>query len=144
MPSRRPTASCSRATCSARTRWTAARRSSEPCPRSPISSNSSASRSAASTVVESKRFATVAIVGLPNAGKSTLLNTLLGQRLAATSQTPQTTRTRVLGVVERGPVQLAFLDTPGVHKPQHALNERMMGHVDAALGEADILLWVVD
>lgn len=90
------------------------------------------------------KFATVAIVGLPNAGKSTLLNTLLGQRLAATSQTPQTTRTRVLGVVERGPVQLAFLDTPGVHKPQHALNERMMGHVDAALAEADILLWVVD
>jgi len=95
-------------------------------------------------VVESRKFATVAIVGLPNAGKSTLLNTLLGQRLAATSQTPQTTRTRVLGVVERGSVQLAFLDTPGVHKPQHALNERMMGHVDAALGEADILLWVVD
>jgi GTP-binding protein Era len=95
-------------------------------------------------VAESRKFATVAIVGLPNAGKSTLLNTLLGQRLAATSQTPQTTRTRVLGVVERGPVQLAFLDTPGVHKPQHALNERMMGHVDAALGEADILLWVVD
>ncbi|HXC16197.1 MAG TPA: GTPase Era [Holophagaceae bacterium] len=95
-------------------------------------------------MVESRKFATVAIVGLPNAGKSTLLNTLLGQRLAATSQTPQTTRTRVLGVVERGSVQLAFLDTPGVHKPQHALNERMMGHVDAALGEADILLWVVD
>ncbi|HET6330210.1 MAG TPA: GTPase Era [Holophagaceae bacterium] len=93
---------------------------------------------------ETKKFATVAIVGLPNAGKSTLLNTLLGQRLAATSQTPQTTRTRVLGVVERGPVQLAFLDTPGVHKPQHALNERMMGHVDTALAEADILLWVVD
>lgn len=91
-----------------------------------------------------KKFATVAIVGLPNAGKSTLLNTLLGQRLAATSQTPQTTRTRVLGVAERGGVQLAFLDTPGVHKPQHALNERMMGHVDAALAEADILLWVVD
>lgn len=93
---------------------------------------------------ETKKFATVAIVGLPNAGKSTLLNTLLGQRLAATSQTPQTTRTRVLGVVERGPVQLAFLDTPGIHKPQHALNERMMAHVDTALAEADILLWVVD
>ncbi len=91
-----------------------------------------------------KKFATVAIVGLPNAGKSTLLNALLGQRLAATSQTPQTTRTKVLGVVERGSVQLAFLDTPGVHKPQHALNERMMGHVDSALAEADILLWVVD
>jgi GTP-binding protein Era len=96
-------------------------------------------------VAESTRkFATVALVGLPNAGKSTLLNTLLGQRLAATSQTPQTTRTRVLGVVERGPVQLAFLDTPGVHKPEHALNARMMAHVDTALAEADILLWVVD
>ena len=91
-----------------------------------------------------RKFATVAIVGLPNAGKSTLLNTLLGQRLAATSQTPQTTRTRVLGVVERGPVQLAFLDTPGIHKPEHALNARMMAHVDTALAEADILLWVVD
>jgi GTP-binding protein Era len=90
------------------------------------------------------KFATIAIIGLPNAGKSTLLNTLLGQRLAATSQTPQTTRTRVLGVVERGPVQLAFLDTPGVHKPQHTLNERMMAHVDSALAEADLLLWVVD
>ena len=95
-------------------------------------------------MADAKRFATIAIVGLPNAGKSTLLNALLGQRLAATSQTPQTTRTRVLGVVERGPVQLAFLDTPGIHKPQHALNERMMAHVDTALAEADILLWVVD
>jgi GTP-binding protein Era len=90
------------------------------------------------------RHATLAIIGLPNAGKSTLLNVLLGQKLAATSQVPQTTRTRVLGVVNRGPVQLAFLDTPGIHLPQHALNERMMAHVDQALEEADLLLWMVD
>ena len=91
-----------------------------------------------------RRHATVAIIGLPNAGKSTLLNALLGQKLAATSQTPQTTRTRVLGVAGRGDVQLAFLDTPGIHLPKHALNERMMAHVEQALEEADLLLWVVD
>ena len=91
-----------------------------------------------------RRHATLAIIGLPNAGKSTLLNALLGQKLAATSQIPQTTRTRVLGVVDRGEVQLAFLDTPGIHLPKHALNERMMAHVEQALDEADLLLWVVD
>lgn len=91
-----------------------------------------------------RRHATLAIIGLPNAGKSTLLNALLGQKLAATSQIPQTTRTRVLGVVNRGDVQLAFLDTPGIHLPKHALNERMMAHVEQALEEADLLLWVVD
>lgn len=91
-----------------------------------------------------RRHATLAIIGLPNAGKSTLLNALLGQKLAATSQMPQTTRTRVLGVVDRGEVQLAFLDTPGIHLPKHALNERMMGHVEQALAEADLILWVVD
>jgi GTP-binding protein Era len=91
-----------------------------------------------------QRFAKIAIVGLPNAGKSTLLNALVGEKLAATSQTPQTTRTRVLGVVNRGNTQLAFLDTPGVHKPEHALNERMMKHVDEALEDADLVLWMVD
>ena len=83
-----------------------------------------------------RRHATLAIIGLPNAGKSTLLNALLGQKLAATSQIPQTTRTRVLGVVDRGDVQLAFLDTPGIHLPKHALNERMMAHVEQALEES--------
>ena len=95
-------------------------------------------------MAESTRFATIAIVGLPNAGKSTLLNALVGEKVAATSQTPQTTRTRVLGVVNRGPLQVAFLDTPGIHKPEHALNERMMHHVDAALEDADLILWMVD
>jgi len=95
-------------------------------------------------VVETQRSATVALVGLPNSGKSTLLNTLVGEKLAAVSQMPQTTRGRITGVVNRGGVQLAFLDTPGVHLARHALNKRMLHHVDIALAEADLLLWVVD
>lgn len=95
-------------------------------------------------MAETRRHATVALIGLPNSGKSTLLNALVGEKLAAVSQTPQTTRARILGVVNRGPVQLAFLDTPGVHQARHALNQRMLHHVDVAMEEADLLLWVVD
>ncbi|HQL47447.1 MAG TPA: GTPase Era [Holophaga sp.] len=95
-------------------------------------------------MAEARRFATVALVGIPNSGKSTLLNALVGEKLAAVSQTPQTTRGRILGVVNRGPVQMAFLDTPGVHRAEHLLNERMLRHVELALDEADILVWVVD
>jgi len=95
-------------------------------------------------VVETRRCATIAIVGIPNSGKSTLLNALVGEKLAAVSQTPQTTRGKILGVVNRGNSQFAFMDTPGVHTPQHALNQRMLHHVELALSEADLLLWVVD
>ena len=95
-------------------------------------------------MAEPTRSATVALVGLPNSGKSTLLNTLVGEKLAAVSQMPQTTRGRITGVVNRGGTQLAFLDTPGVHLARHALNQRMLHHVDIALSEADLLLWVVD
>jgi len=72
------------------------------------------------------------------------MNALVGEKLAAVSQTPQTTRGRILGVVNRGKVQLAFLDTPGVHEAHHALNHRMLKHIETALREADLLLWVVD
>ncbi len=95
-------------------------------------------------MVEHSKRLTLALVGLPNAGKSTLLNALVGEKLAAVSQTPQTTRSRILGVVNRGGTQLVFLDTPGVHEPQHALNHRMMAQVDGALQDAELLLWVVD
>jgi GTP-binding protein Era len=90
------------------------------------------------------RFGVIAIVGRPNAGKSTLLNRILGQKVSIVSNKPQTTRNRIVGILndERG--QLAFLDTPGVHKPLHRLNVRMMDHVRSALSEADVVVLIVD
>ena len=70
------------------------------------------------------KFGTVAIIGRPNVGKSTLLNRLLEQKIAIVSDKPQTTRTRILGVVHAPGAQIALLDTPGLHKPQHLLNRR--------------------
>ncbi|MCL1894601.1 MAG: GTPase Era [Holophagaceae bacterium] len=92
----------------------------------------------------SRKYATVAIVGLPNVGKSTFLNVMVGEKIAAVSQTPQTTRTKILGVVNQGEAQLAFLDTPGIHRGKYTLDKRMMAHVDIAIAEADIILWMVD
>lgn len=90
------------------------------------------------------RFGVVAIVGRPNAGKSTLLNRILGTKVSIVSEKPQTTRNRIVGILtdERG--QLAFLDTPGVHKPLHKLNVRMMDHVRSSLSEADVIAVIVD
>ncbi|MCE1229400.1 MAG: GTPase Era, partial [Firmicutes bacterium] len=95
-------------------------------------------------IVGDRRYAAIALVGLPNSGKSTLLNALVGEKLAAVSQTPQTTRGKILGVVHRGDAQFAFFDTPGVHQAEHVLNQRMLHHIDLALDEADLILWVVD
>lgn len=90
------------------------------------------------------RFGIVALIGRPNAGKSTLLNRILGQKVSIVSAKPQTTRNRIVGIhtEERG--QLAFLDTPGIHKPLHRLNVRMMDHVRSALAEADVITLIVD
>ena len=90
------------------------------------------------------RFGTIALVGRPNAGKSTLLNRIIGQKVSIVSSKPQTTRNRIVGILndERG--QLAFLDTPGIHKPLHRLNVRMMDHVRSALSEADVIMLIVD
>ncbi len=89
-------------------------------------------------------FGVVALVGRPNAGKSTMLNRVLGHKVSIVSDKPQTTRNRIVGVLndERG--QIAFLDTPGVHKPLHRLNVRMMDHVRSALSEADVIALIVD
>lgn len=82
---------------------------------------------------------TVAIVGRPNVGKSTLLNALLKEKIAIVSDKPQTTRTRILGVVHLPDAQIALLDTPGIHKPQYPLNKRMVRTALETMREADLL-----
>jgi GTP-binding protein Era len=86
----------------------------------------------------------VALVGRPNAGKSTLLNRLVGQKLAIVSDKPQTTRNRIVGVRQYPDGQVVFLDTPGVHKPLHRLNVRMVDAALDTLKEVDVIAVVVD
>ena len=90
------------------------------------------------------KFGTVAIVGRPNVGKSTLLNRLLQEKIAIVSNKPQTTRTRILGVVHAPGAQIALLDTPGLHKPQHLLNRRMVRTAVETLEETDLLYVLMD
>jgi GTP-binding protein Era len=86
----------------------------------------------------------VALVGRPNAGKSTLLNHLVGEKVAIVSPKPQTTRTQIRGVLTRDDGQIVFVDTPGIHKPGYALNRRMMQVVAEALSTVDVVLLLVD
>ncbi len=86
----------------------------------------------------------VSLIGLPNAGKSTLLNALVGQKVAIVADKPQTTRTSVQGVATAADAQIVFLDTPGIHKADTPLNKRLMDTVRASLEERDLLLFVVD
>ncbi len=86
----------------------------------------------------------VSLVGRPNAGKSTLLNRLAGQKLAIVSDKPQTTRHRILGVVNRPDSQMVFIDTPGIHKPMHRMNRRMVDTALETLREVDVAVLVVD
>ncbi len=86
----------------------------------------------------------VAIVGAPNAGKSTLLNRILGQKISITSKKPQTTRNRILGIAHNPNSQMVFLDTPGVHKASKPLNVRIVDVALATLAEADLILFVAD
>ncbi len=86
----------------------------------------------------------VAVVGRPNAGKSTLINALVGTKISIVTAVPQTTRNRILGIVNRPDAQIVFVDTPGVHKPLSKLNEQMMGFVRQALEERDLAVLIVD
>jgi len=90
------------------------------------------------------KFGTVAIIGRSNVGKSTLLNRLLGEKIAIVSDKPQTTRTRILGVAHVAGAQIALLDTPGLHKPEHLLNRRMLRTTVETLEEADVLYMLMD
>jgi GTP-binding protein Era len=86
----------------------------------------------------------VALVGRPNAGKSTLLNRLLGEKLAIVSDRPQTTRHRLVGILSQAPGQIVFLDTPGMHRPLHRMNRRMVQQANDSLREADAVCMIVD
>ncbi|MGZ4706686.1 MAG: GTPase Era [Acidimicrobiales bacterium] len=86
----------------------------------------------------------VTIVGRPNVGKSTLLNTMLGIKVSIVSDKPQTTRTQVRGVLSRPDVQIVFVDTPGIHTPRTLLGERLNDSATGAIGDVDVVCLVVD
>ena len=86
----------------------------------------------------------VALIGRPNVGKSTLLNQLLGQKVAIVTPKPQTTRQRIIGIKTLPDAQIIFIDTPGLHLPRSLINRRMVQVAERASDEADVLLWVVD
>ena len=90
------------------------------------------------------RCGTIALIGRPNAGKSTLLNRIVGQKLAIVSDKPQTTRTRITGVKQYDDAQAIFVDTPGIHKPTHRLNARMVETALEAMRDVDVVVLVVD
>src|ERR1700679_212624 len=93
---------------------------------------------------EKYRAGFVAIVGRPNAGKSTLLNRVVGQKVAIVTAKPQTTRNRIQGIVTTPKGQIVFIDTPGLHEADSALGRQMMHEVAAALEGIDVLLLMVD
>lgn len=90
------------------------------------------------------RSAFVAILGRPNVGKSTLVNALLGQKIAAVSPKPQTTRKRQLGILTTDTAQLVFVDTPGIHSPRHKLGTFLNQEAEEALEGVDVILWLVE
>uniref|UniRef100_UPI003FEDFE52 GTPase Era n=1 Tax=Candidatus Fimivicinus sp. TaxID=3056640 RepID=UPI003FEDFE52 len=90
------------------------------------------------------RTAFISIVGCPNVGKSSLLNRMLGQKIAIVSDKPQTTRTRIMGVLTEDEVQLVFTDTPGFHRPHNKLGEKMVKAVGDSIADVDACLFVVE
>jgi GTPase len=85
-----------------------------------------------------------AVVGRPNVGKSTLINGLIGRKVSAVTDKPNTTRNRVLAVWTRGEAQIAFLDTPGVHRPRSSLGRYMLEAAAQAIAETDVVIWILD
>ena len=91
-----------------------------------------------------KKTGFIAIVGRPNVGKSTLLNAILGEKVAIVSSKPQTTRNRITGIHTDGENQFVFLDTPGIHAPKNALGEYMVKTANSTMGDADVIIFVAD
>jgi GTP-binding protein Era len=90
------------------------------------------------------RSGSVAVVGRPNVGKSTLVNRIVGEKVAIVSAKPQTTRKRVLGVARTADAEIALVDTPGIHRPHFRMNAAMVRDATDALATADVILWLVD
>ena len=86
----------------------------------------------------------VALVGRPNVGKSTLMNHLIGQKIAITSEKPQTTRNRIQTVYTDKRGQIIFLDTPGIHKAKNKLGQYMVNVAEGTLNEVDVIMWLVE
>lgn len=95
-------------------------------------------------MTENFRSGFIAIIGRPNVGKSTLVNALLGQKIAAVSPRPQTTRRRQLGILTREDAQLIFVDTPGIHNPRHKLGEILNEEAEEAMDGVDVILFLFD
>jgi GTP-binding protein Era len=95
-------------------------------------------------VPEGHRSGFVAVIGRPNVGKSTLMNRFVGEKVAIVSSKPQTTRTRILGILTREDVQAIFVDTPGIHRPLHRLGEIMVSTATHVIPDADVVLFIVD
>jgi GTP-binding protein Era len=96
------------------------------------------------SVVVPFRAGFVTVIGRPNVGKSTLVNRLVGQKVAIVSEKPQTTRNRILAVVNRPGAQMVLLDTPGIHKPIHEMNRRMVETATKSIGQGDVVLWLTE
>lgn len=90
------------------------------------------------------KSAFITIVGRANAGKSSLLNCLVGEKIAAVSNKPQTTRTKITGVLTKGETQLVFIDTPGMHKPKNKLSDHMVKTINEAVSDGEIIVMVAD
>lgn len=96
------------------------------------------------TATQAHKAGFVAVIGRPNVGKSTLINSLIGEKIAIMSDRPQTTRNKIMCIMNTANAQIMFLDTPGIHKPQHKLGEYMVKTAESALQEVDAVLFVVD
>ncbi len=91
-----------------------------------------------------QKSAFITIIGRPNVGKSSLMNRILGQKIAIVSNKPQTTRTRIMGILTKGETQYVFIDTPGFHKPHNLLGTNMIKAVDSGMSDVDVAILVVD
>ena len=94
--------------------------------------------------INTRKTGFIAIVGRPNVGKSTLLNAMLGEKIAIVSSKPQTTRNRITGILTQGENQFVFLDTPGIFRPQHSLGDFMVKTANTSMQEADAVILVAD